>query len=857
MNDKFTLAARQRLEEAQRRSSLEGHPNLDSVHLLSAIAGANDGNVRAGLAKLGVNVPALRADVDKKLAGLPKVWGVGQKQGLTPEMAEVVQESDRVATEFQDKFVSEEHLFAALLSKAKSLAPIFKEYGLTYAEYVKEAKAVRGGKKIESETDDTAGEALRKYALDLVERAKAGKIDPVIGRDEEIRRTLHILSRRNKNNPVLIGDPGVGKTAIAEGIAVRLSQGDVPDNLKDKSLYSLDMGSLIAGARFRGEFEERLKAVIKEVEASEGRVILFIDELHTLVGAGGSDGAVDAGNLLKPALARGTVKVIGATTIKEYRQRIEKDAALERRFQPVMVDEPSTGDAVAILRGIKDRYERHHGIRILDSAIVAAVDLAVRYVPDRKLPDKAIDLVDEAAAAVKMRSASKPDAIEKLERDIRRLEIEREAVKAENSKDARLAKLEADVAALRKELGAAETAWKSEKALFGKLQENKQRVAKLREQAEHFERNGSYQDVARIRYGEIPAAEKEAEKIQEDLAARHEKGEGFLKETVDAQDIADAVSRWTGIPAGKLLETEKQKFLELEKRLTAHVVGQDDALARVAKAVRRSKAGMTEGRRPIGSFLFLGPTGVGKTETAKRLAAELFTDENAMIRVDMSEYGEPHSVARLIGAPPGYVGHDDGGQLTEAVRRRPYSVVLFDEIEKAHPDVYHVFLQILDDGRLTDGKGRTVDFRNTIVIFTSNVAANFAAGVTDPEKKKTKVMEELRKWFRPEFLNRLDEIVAFEALTSKELRKVAALQLDSVVRMLAKRGISAEWTEALADHLATVGYDPVFGARPMRRAAAAHVADPLAEMILAGEIAEGARVTLDVKEGELVVKKKK
>ncbi|PJC56973.1 type VI secretion system ATPase TssH, partial [Candidatus Gracilibacteria bacterium CG_4_9_14_0_2_um_filter_38_7] len=747
---------------------------------------------------------------------------------------------------------------------------------------------LRGGEKVTSNDAENLYEALKKYTIDLVLMAKKGKIDPVIGREEEIHRTIQILSRRTKNNPVLIGDPGVGKTAIVEGIARKIVEGDVPDVLKNKRILTLDLGALIAGAKYRGEFEERLKGVLKEVEKSDGNIILFIDEVHTIVGAGNQEGGADAGNLLKPALARGAIKVIGATTINEYRKYIEKDQALERRFQQVMVDEPNTDDAIAILRGIKDKYEAFHGIKITDRAIVAAVELSVKYIADRKLPDKAIDLIDEAASSVKMSSTSKPIELDKLEKEIRSLEIQKEALKAEKTQDPKTnSDLEKELADKQEQFRTKLSKWQREKDLIISVKTNKEKIESLKNEAIELERDADYAGVARIRYGEIPVLEKIIEGVEQELAEIQKKGESFLREKVDIEDIAEIIAKWTRIPVGKLVEGEGEKYLHLFEQLSAHVVGQDNALRLVSEAIQRNKAGLSDPEKPIGSFLFLGPTGVGKTETAKALATELFNDPHSMIRIDMSEYGEAHTVARLIGSPPGYIGHEEGGQLTEAVRRKPYSVILFDEIEKAHTDVFNVFLQILDDGRLTDGKGRTVSFKNTIIIMTSNVGSHlissylenkppvfpFSGGqekdtaiasltrevpvgrrvLEDDGGVQKTIMSELKNHFRPEFLNRIDDIVVYNPLSEEVLSGIVEILLQDVTNLLAEKHITVSYDASLKKELIATGYDREFGARPLKRAITRMVINPLSTKILSGELMDGMSVKLSMKEGELKI----
>lgn len=800
-----------------------------------------------------MDVETFAKRVTEQLEKLPKTSG---QSGVTlsSELNAVITYSDILSKTMQDSYITEEHLFLSLIEKAQSLGDIFKTFSITFAIYKKEIETLRGGEKVTSNDAENLYEALKKYTIDLVEMAKKGKIDPVIGREEEIHRTIQILSRRTKNNPVLIGDPGVGKTAIVEGIARKIVEGDVPDVLKNKRILTLDLGALIAGAKYRGEFEERLKGVLKEVEKSDGGVILFIDEVHTIVGAGNQEGSADAGNLLKPALARGAIKVIGATTINEYRKYIEKDQALERRFQQVMVDEPSMDDAIAILRGIKDKYEAFHGIKITDRAIVSAVELSVKYIADRKLPDKAIDLIDEAAASVKMSSTSKPIELDKLEKEIRSMEIEREAVKAEKIQDQKIMnELEKALAGKQEEFRTKLSKWQREKDLIISVKTNKEKIESLKNEALELERDADYAGVARIRYGEIPVLEKTIDSVERELGEIQKKGESFLREKVDIEDIAQIIAKWTRIPVGKLVEGEGEKYLHLFERLSSHVVGQDNALCLVSEAIQRNKAGLSDPEKPIGSFLFLGPTGVGKTETAKALAEELFNDPHAMIRIDMSEYGEAHTVARLIGSPPGYIGHEEGGQLTEAVRRKPYSVILFDEIEKAHTDVFNVFLQILDDGRLTDGKGRTVSFKNTIIIMTSNVGSRLIETTSDEKELTKSIMGELKNHFRPEFLNRIDDIVVYNPLSESVLGGIVDILLQDVTNLLAEKHIMVTYDASLKKELITTGYDREFGARPLKRAITRMVINPLSTKILSGELTEGMDVKLRMKDGGLII----
>ncbi len=853
--EKYTRQAQKRLSEAESLAFDAKHSTLEGVHILAAMLASNESVAPELLKSAGANVATLSNAANARLSTLAKISGPSANPVVSPELREVFSKAEKFASGMGDEYVTEEHIVLAL-AEAASLKPAFESSG-TDAKKLKSAlDTLRAGERVTSPDAEELRGSLAKFTTDLIELARKGKIDPVIGREDEIRRTIQILSRRTKNNPVLIGDPGVGKTAIVEGIARKIVDGDVPDSLKGKRLLTLDLGALIAGAKYRGEFEERLKAVVKEVEKSEGSTILFIDELHTIVGAGNQEGGADAGNLLKPALARGTVKVIGATTVAEYRKYVEKDAALERRFQPVTVDEPTPEDTLAILRGIKEKYETFHGISIADRALEDAVELSVKYVADRKLPDKAIDLIDEAAASVKMSSTSKPVELDKLEKEIRSLEIEREAKKSEASLDAgTAAELEAEIATKRETLRARLAKWETEKKCIDRMKEGRAKIDALKIQAEDFERRADFSAVARIRYAEIPAVEKDISDAEKELAEIRERGESSLRERVDREDVASVVAKWTGIPTGKLLETEKEKYLKLFERLSDRVVGQDAAVRKVAEAIQRAKAGLSDPKRPIGSFLFLGPTGVGKTETAKALASELFSDPGAFIRIDMSEYGEAHAVARMIGSPPGYVGHEEGGQLTEAVRRKPYSVILFDEIEKAHPDVFNVFLQILDDGRLTDGKGRTVNFRNTVVIMTSNLLTGYPTeGKTEAEVRKG-IASELAKRLRPEFVNRIDDIVLFNPLSEGILEIIAAMLLSQVAEHLSERKIRATFSPSIRSEVAKLGFDPEFGARPMRRAVTEYVVNPLALKILSGEISEGDGVEVSFENGAVTVVK--
>ena len=838
----FTIKSQEAVQQAVNVTQARGQQAIEPVHLLAGVLKVGENVTNFIFQKLGMNAQQIALVIDKQIDSLPKVSG-GEPY-LSRESNEILQRAVQYSKEMGDEFVSLEAIILALLNVKSTVATILKDAGMTDKELRSAIAELRKGEKVTSQSSEDTYQSLSKYAINLNEAARSGKLDPVIGRDEEIRRLLQILSRRTKNNPILIGEPGTGKTAIVEGLAHRIIRGDVPDNLKNKQIFSLDMGALVAGAKYKGEFEERLKSVVNEVIKAEGSIILFIDEIHTLVGAGKGEGAMDAANILKPALARGELRSIGATTLDEYQKYFEKDKALERRFQTVMVAEPDTLSTISILRGLKERYENHHKVRIKDEAIIAAVELSNRYITERFLPDKAIDLMDEAAAKLRMERDSVPEELDEISRHLKQLEIEREAIKREKD-EPKLQQLNKEIAELKEQETSYKAKWQSEKELVNKIQQNKQEIEQLKFEAEKAEREGDYGKVAEIRYGKLQALENEIKDIQEDL--KHKQGDSaMIKEEVTAEDIADVVSRWTGIPVNKMLQSERDKLLHLEQELHLRVVGQDEAIAAVSDAVRRSRAGLQDPKRPIGSFIFLGTTGVGKTELAKALADYLFDDESLMTRIDMSEYQEKHSVSRLIGAPPGYVGYDEGGQLTEAVRRKPYSVVLFDEIEKAHPDVFNILLQVLDDGRLTDNKGRTVNFKNTIIIMTSNLGSAYIQSqfekINDEnrevviEETKKEVMSMLKKTIRPEFLNRIDETIMFLPLNREEIEQIVMLQINGIKNMLAGNGITLEMTDEAVRFIASTGYDPEFGARPVKRAIQRYLLNDLSKKLLSQEV---------------------
>lgn len=859
--EKFTIKAQEAINNAIDSTQRHGQQAIEPVHLLAGVLKAGENVTNYIFNKLGVNPDSISRSVEAEISHLPRV--TGGEPYLSSETNNILLKAEDIANRNGDEFIGLETILEAMVESTGNAARILKDAGVSAGNLREAVKELRGGKKVNSKSSEDTYQSLSKYARNLVEAARQGKLDPVIGRDDEIRRVLQILSRRTKNNPILIGEPGTGKTAIVEGLAERIMRGDVPENLKDKEVYSLDMGALVAGAKYKGEFEERLKSVINEVTHSDGRIILFIDEIHTLVGAGKGEGAMDAANILKPALARGELRSIGATTLDEYQKYFEKDKALERRFQTVMVDEPSVEDSISILRGIKEKYENHHHVRIQDDAVIAAVKLSDRYISDRFLPDKAIDLMDEAAAKLRIERDSMPEELDELTRKEKQLEIEREAIKREQD-DAKLSQLNKEIAEIKEKAADYRSKWDAEKEVIAKIQSNKSTIEQLKFEADKAERNGDYGKVAEIRYGKIKALNDENEKLHEDLKKR-QGGAAIIKEEVTPDDIADVVSRWTGIPVSRMLQSERDKLLHLEEELHKRVIGQDEAITAVADAVRRSRAGLQDPRRPIGSFIFLGTTGVGKTELAKALAEYLFNDENMMTRIDMSEYQEKFSVSRLVGAPPGYVGYDEGGQLTEAVRRKPYSVVLFDEIEKAHPDVFNILLQVLDDGRLTDNKGRVVNFKNTIIIMTSNLGSQYIQSRFDAlkensgaeyektvEETKNHVMEMLKKTIRPEFLNRIDEIIMFRPLEKDQIKQIVNLQITGIQKLLASQEVKLEVSENAVRLIANEGYDPEFGARPVKRALQRMLLNDLSKKLIAGEVDRSKPIFVDAENGKLV-----
>ena len=851
--DKFTQKGQEALLEAQNLAQKYNHPAVKPDHLLKVLVEQEGGVVLSVLKRIGVDIDVLQQRIDETLDRLPRATGASVQIGMDQDLASLIDEAEAIVDKMKDDYTSTEHILLAMVQlKSATVRELLASFGVNEKSIMSALMGIRGSQRVSSQTPEDQYEALVKYGRDLTQEARKGKLDPVIGRDEEIRRTIQILNRRTKNNPVLIGEPGVGKTAIVEGLAQRIVRGDVPLGLKEKKVVALDLGALVAGAKYRGEFEERLKAVLQEIQSAEGQILLFIDEMHTLVGAGAAEGAMDASNMLKPMLARGELHAIGAATLDEYRKHIEKDAALERRFQPVYVDEPSVEDTISILRGLKERYEVHHGVRITDSAVISAATLSDRYISDRFLPDKAIDLVDEAASRLRTEIDSKPAELDTVDREVMQLQIEREALRKE--KDAaskeRLEKIEEQLANLEEKSTQLSVRWQAETSAIEKVRGIREQIDQANQQIEEAERQTDLQRAAELRYGHLPQLESHLADAEAALAQLQRDG-ALLKEEVDSEDITAIISKWTGIPASKLLEGEIEKLVQMEKRLHNRVVGQDAAVESVARAVRRSRSGLQDPNRPIGSFIFLGPTGVGKTELARALAEFLFDDEQNMVRIDMSEYQERHTVARLIGAPPGYVGYDEGGQLTEAIRRRPYNVVLFDEIEKAHPEVFNVFLQVLDDGRLTDGQGRTVDFRNTVIIMTSNIGSDSILNITDDQAMRERVTFALREHFRPEFLNRIDEVVFFHRLESKHIRHIAEIQLGNVRQLLAKRNISIEMTDAAMDLLIEEGYDPAYGARPLKRVIQQRVIDPLALQIIQNEVRDGDLLLVDAKDDEL------